>query len=681
MSQLPSRVRASALAGIVAAVHALAAPAAAQEHQHGQHPHADTAARPAATPTEGRPRVDVPNAAHVRAEFTYGPATADSAFPGAALERKELEIRVRLTDAATGRPLRGLRPMAYVDVRPAEGTTDIEVCRQKLGSFLESGMMIKHGQMNLAQPVEDLNSHWVVALAVTPQVVVLDPVKGFGRTRMYTTVPLRSPGHDWVSTPDDRRLFVTLPASGEVAVVNTASWKLDGSVQAGTRPTDVAMQPGGRFVWVSDDAGEQGGVTVIDAASLRVRETIRTGQGPHVVTFSDDGRWAFVANRGAGTLTLIDAQRLQRRGEIAVADPVDVAWSAPLSQAFVASGSEGVVHVVDPARMAIVNRIEFKPGISTFRFPPELQGGHAGHAGHGEGVSPAGRVAFVTNPKEGTVEIVDVVAGRFIRSLSGAPEPDQIGFSPGFAYVRAAGTANVAMIPLSDPTQGAIGPHDYFPGGSTVPGRVADGLGEVIVPVPGGHDAIYVANPSENMIYSFHYMEGMPVPHGGLTTYTFQPRSIRTVSRAVREVEPGVYTATFTLDRPGNYDLIFRSPDPVFLGCWGFDVRVDPRLRPSSAYQIAAVVAERRLAVGRNTLRFRVTDTRQHAPLAEVPDLRVQFASPGGVQRRVDAKPVGEGLYEVEVEVPEAGVYYVSFEAASLGIGYRDRSPLIYSAQ
>ena len=672
-----SRFRTRA-AGALAAWALLASAGAAQAQEH-QHQHGQPQTAPPAQAPAG-PAVDAP-LANVKTEFSYGPLITDTALAGQVLERREVEIRIRMTDPATGRPLTGLSPMAWVDTRPGEGQTPVEQCRTKVGGFIEAGLMIKHGQINIAQPVEDLNGHFVLALARTPHVAVLDPVKGFGRTRMYTAVPLKTPGEDWAATPDERRLFVTMPASNEVAVVNTHTWRVEANVAAGARPTRAAMSPDGKFLWVTNDDGVQGGVTVIDAASLAVVGTVATGQGPHVVTFSDDGKFVFVGNRRAGTLTVVDAAARRSLGEVKAGDPVDVAWSAAKEMAFVASQSEGTVWVVDPAKVAVVDRIVFKPGLSFFRFAPEA-GDHA-HMGHGDGAAaPGGRLGFAVNPTAGEVQIVDVVAGRLIRTLGGAPQPDQIGFSPGFAYVRAAGTAAVAMIPLGNPTEGATGPHDYFPAGTDAPGTVAEGgLGDLIVPTPGGHhDAVYVANPKENMIYSFHYMEGMPVPHGGLTTYRFQPRAIRTVSRSVREEEPGVYVASFSIDRPGDYDVIFRVPEPHVLGCWGMTVKPDPRLHGSAAYQVAPAAAERSLKVGSNVLRFRVTDIQKDEAVADLADFRVQFAAPSGDQRRAEAKAVGGGVYEVTVDIPAEGIYYVSFEIESLGITYRDRSPITYNA-
>lgn len=659
MAGAPSSFR--VLAACAALGLAAAVPTAAQQ-EHAHHPPPAAADEAPSAAAQEAARTPIP----VRAEFASGPLGGS----GTVLERQELEVRVRLTDPATGRPITGLEPMAWVDVRRDADPTPIETCQQRVGSFVEATLHVKHGEINVTQPVDDLNGHYVVALARGGTVVVIDPVKGFGRTRMLTAVPLGAEGGDWAATPDDRRIFVTLPARGQVAVVNAHTWRVEARIPAGARPTEARMQPGGRRLWVADAAA---GVVVIDTDRLAVVASIPAGAGPHAIDFSTDGRTAFVTSRAAGTVSVVDVATLAKTAEARTgAAPVDVAWSSARNAAFVADEVDGFVSVVDPSG-SIVERIPFAPGIRGIRFAPDASDEHGGHGGHGDG-GAAGRLAFVLNPQAGTLQIYDAAERRVVRTLSGAPQPDQVAFTGTFAYVRAAGTPSVALIPLANPTAGAVGPHDYFPAGSAPPGAIAsDSLGDVLVPQPGMHDAIYAVNPAERMVYSYHYMEGMPVPHGGLTTYGFTPRSVRVVSRRVRETEPGVYAATLRVDRAGDYDLIFRSPEPYLLGCYGFSVARDPSLHGARDLRVAADTAL--LRVGRQTVRFQVSETNGGAPVEGLADFRVQLASTDGWQRRVPAAAVGGGVYEAEFELPAAGVYFASFEIPSRGVSLRDLPP------
>ncbi len=689
----PVRHTLRAAPALAALVMALPAPGAAQQHQHPQPApqqqggrdehagHAQTPAQSVRAPLAPVAAADSARVTVLRADFAArGPEGARRA-----VERQEVELRIRLTDPNTGLPATGLRPTAWVDVRRETGQTPLVQCRQKVATFNEASLHVKHGQISLATPVEDLNGHYLMAMARSNAIAVIDPVKGFGRTKLFTAIALPSPGADWAATKDDGRVFVTSPDSGVVSVIDTHNWRVARKIPVGQRPTRAAIDPAGRFVWISDESPAKPGVVVIDAEAMTVTRTLAVGAGPHTIAFSDDGALAFVTSRAAGTLSVFDARTFTRLGDVATGRaPVDVAWSSVRRAAFVANEGDGTIAVVDPATRAVTERIPFAPGIRAIQFGPgEAHGGHGSHGAAPGGAAASAahdRLAFVLNPRAGTLQIYDLVQKKVIRTLSGAPEPDQVAFTSQFAYVRAAGTPSVAMIPLANPTSGAIGPHDYFPAGNDMPGAIAgDSLGAVLISQPGMHDAIYVANPKERMIYSYHYMEGMPVPHGGLTTYGFTPRAIRTVSRHLREVEPGTYAATVRVDRAGQYELVLRNPEPYALGCYPFTVDVDPALRTAEAVRVQP--EGRTMGVGKTKLRFRVLDTRAGTELADLEDFRVQLATTGGWQQRATARAVGGGVYEAEFEIPEAGVYYAAYEIPSRGVGLRDGSATTFEAK
>jgi YVTN family beta-propeller protein len=640
-------------------------PPPAPAHDHAGH----------AAPARDTVRAAPPAPANIRAEFVAGPP--GSSGSRRMIEGRVAELRVRLTDRVTGRPVTGLEPMGWVDVRHDSARTSMSTCQQGVGAFVEATLHIKHGQVNMTQPVEDLNGHYVVALARGGAVVVIDPVKGFGRTRMLTAIPLGAEGGGWAATPDDRRVFITLPTRGEVVVIDTYGWKIEARIAVGGEPAGARMAPDGSRLWV---LGAEGGVAVIDARTLAVVGRVAVGAGPHALAFSGDGRAAFVTAREAGSVAVIDAATLARTAAARTgAAPTDVAWSAARGAAFVVDEAEGAVSVVD-TRGTVAERIPFAPGLRGIRFAPDPSHAHGAHGGGHAAAGDGGKLAFLLNPLRGTLEIYDVMARRTIRTLSGAPHPDQVAFTGSFAYVRAAGTPSVALIPLANPTSGAVGPHDYFQSGSVPPGPVQeDSLGDVLIPQPGMHDAVYAANPRERMVYSYHYMEGMPVPHGGLTTYGFTPRAVRVVSRRIRETEPGVYAATLRMERAGDYDLIFRSPEPYLLGCYPFTVSPDDTRRVG--LRVAVAEPAMKLRAGGQPVRFRVSEAEGGTAVAGLADLGVLLVSSDGWQQRMRATPVGAGLYEATFDLPAAGTYYASFEIPSRGVTMRDLSPAMIQVQ
>jgi hypothetical protein len=173
----------------------------------------------------------------------------------------------------------------------------------------------------------------------------------------------------------------------------------------------------------------------------------------------------------------------------------------------------------------------------------------------------------------------------------------------------------------------------------------------------------------------------MPIPSGGLTTYGFEPRAVLVAGKALRETEPGTYTATVRLTERGEYDLVFLLDEPRVTECFPLPVNANPAIRKSRvAVDIKPLDARPALRVGENVLRVRVTDLFTREAREGLTDLRVILAAPGGWRQRAAARPVGDGVYELTLTAPTAGVYYLSFEAASIALQLNDRPPVILRA-
>ena len=128
-----------------------------------------------------------------------------------------------------------------------------------------------------ARPDVDLNSYYVLALNKSPDISVIDPLVGFGGSKLLTLVMLKSPGEDWLLTREGEKLFVTLPLVNQVAVINTRNWFVETYIDTGDKPTRIIVQPDQQYVWVANE----GGVTIIDRANLKVAAKIQTGAGRH----------------------------------------------------------------------------------------------------------------------------------------------------------------------------------------------------------------------------------------------------------------------------------------------------------------------------------------------------------------------------------------------------------------
>ena len=143
----------------------------------------------------------------IAVEFSYEPAGKKDG--GKILEGEYAQVRFRLTDEATGKPIRSLRPGAWMDIRKPLGQKEKAPldCRQKVSLYLQGIVGI--------QPMVNLNGYFVLVMNKEPNIFVIDPFVGIsGRTNLYASIPLGEPGTDWTKDGGEKRFYVTLSKSG-----------------------------------------------------------------------------------------------------------------------------------------------------------------------------------------------------------------------------------------------------------------------------------------------------------------------------------------------------------------------------------------------------------------------------------------------------------------------------------
>lgn len=594
----------------------------------------------------------------VSVELSVEPLSGEKGKPGQLIAGTEAVVRFKVFDANAGKPLTNLRPAAWLDRREGEQSTGAKECREKVQSFLQPDFS--------RRPAIDLNSYFILALNQEPNISVIDPLSGFAGSKLYTLVALNSPGEDWALSDDRKRLYVSMPLSNQVAVVDVATWKVVANLDAGPKPTRVALQHDGRYLWVGNDAaaGEEGGVTVIDTVALKVEARLKTGAGHHEIAFADDDSVAFVTNRLDGTLSVVDVRKLSKVADVKVgALPSSLAFSPLGKAAYVANEGDGTIAAVGGPRHELLAVMKAQPGLRAVRLMPD------------------GRFGFAVNRATSTVYVFDVTANRIVHAVPVGRDSDQITFTRQFAYVRAAQSEFVTMIKLSD--LGREAAVTRFPAGQKAPKEspAADSLADAIVPAP-EDGAVLVANPADKMIY--YYSEGMAAPMGSFQNYKRDPKALLVLDNGLRESERGVYSTTVRLAGPGRYDVAFLLDSPRMVNCFDIAVAENPSMpkQEGVAVKVEPVTTDADAHVGeRYSLRFKVTDAASNQPKPNLEDVGVLvFLAPGIWQQRGAAKHVGAGVYEISFVPPEPGVYYVFFQSPSLGVRLNQITPLTLKA-
>jgi YVTN family beta-propeller protein len=577
------------------------------------------------------------------------------------VEGAEALVRFTITDGNTGQRLSNLHPSAWIDLRKGDPTPDDRRCREKIQSFLQSSFTHR--------PDIDLNTYFVLSLNNEPNISVIDPLSGFGGSKLFALVALKSPGEDWVMNREHQRLFVASPSAGEVAVIDTGTWKVLANIAAGTNPTRIALQHDEKYLWIGNDgaAAAGSGVTVIDTASLKVVAHLDTGAGQHEITFTDDDRYAFVTNKQAGTLSVIDVAKLTNTKDLKVGSlPAALAFSRLSKAVYVANAGDGDIVVIDARRQEILTRIKTRAGLKAIRF------------------APSGRFGFAVNQTESLVYIFDSSTNQLLNTVAVGRAPDQVSFTRNFAYVRSTGDEYVTMIGLAQlGTQGSAPEVTRFPAGQKAPGLSATTpVADAVISAP-EDGAVLVANPADQTIY--YYMEGMAAPMGSFQNYRRDPKAVLVLDKSLRETSPGVYTTSVKLSGHGKFDVAFLLDSPRVVNCFEANVRENPGLAKEQSIpirietQAATPVA---FAGAKYELVFKVLDTRTNRARSDLKDLGVlTFLAPGIWQERKWATPRADGSYEISFVPPQAGVYYLFFQCPSLGVEFNQLQRLTLVAK
>lgn len=582
-------------------------------------------------------------------EAFAGPGGRNGSFTPDLVEGDPATVTFRLTDAATGKPLRGAAPASWIDLVSSGSETE---CPTRVQQYISRDPV--------ERPEVDLNGYFLLSLNLEPSISVIDPsVRLGGLTQLYTLVSLPGPGLDWAQLPARERLVVTVPSTKQAVVVDTSSFEVTDRIDVGGEPARVTPAPGGERVWVGVDGGrgEWSGVVVIDPVASRIVGRLETGPGHHEIAFAPGGERAYVTNSAGGTVSIVDVAGLSELSEVPVGEqPVALDVVRSTGVVAVASRGAGTISFIDPGSESVRVSAPGGRGLSDLR------------------VTPNGRLVLATASADDRLTAVDPDSGDVVATVDIPGSPDQIGFDERSAYVRRATSKAVTRIRLAQfAGRGAVAA-ESLPVGRRAPRLASLGPGAGFITSDPRSDAVILANPGEDRL--FYYRTGAAVPEGTFTAEQIGPRAVDVLDRALREISPGVYSGRFRVPGAGPYEAALFMDSPRVAQCFSFDALVDPEAHQAAAPKIA-LVGRPRAAAGRPVrLRFRISDAARRRPLTDLTGVEVVVSSTAGWSERASATHMGRGVYGVRVLPPHAGLYEATFDLPSIGLA-ADRLPRV----
>lgn len=560
-------------------------------------------------------------------------------------------VTFRLSDARTGAPVTGMHPNSWISSSAFNHAPNEAECKDRIKK-LGGGLLSARAEI-------DLNSYVVLTINHDNTISFINPLVSFSKTKLENLITLPGAGADWILTRQKDLLYVTLPDQSAVAVIDTATRKLKGQIATGekTKPMRVQLQPDGRYLWVGLDGSPR--IAVIDAKAAKLITTLTVGEGLHNITFTADSRFAYVTNSVSDTVSVIDTRTLVKVADIKVGKtPVAVAYSGASKLVYVASVNGEMISVIDPAKQQAVADVTVGRGVVALRF------------------EPTGRYGFAVNQVGSTVSVIDAATNSIVGTTDVVKEPDQVVFSDQYAYVRGLGSEKFSLIELRGVPSGNLAPVYIQAGQHPATDAPAEiGVADMIAPVPGG-DGAMIANTADAMFY--YYTEGMMAPMGSFTNYKRRPRALLILDRSLSEVAPGVYSTPIKLSSAGRFDVPFMIDQPRLINCFQLSVAESKdklaEQRVAGSVLIEPLFKGSQFKSGEHVkLRFKITDSDTRQPLAKLDDVRVLvFEPPGAWQQRQWAKEVGKGVYEIDQEFPNDGVFHVMIAISSRGIEFSD---------
>jgi YVTN family beta-propeller protein len=213
--------------------------------------------------------------------------------------------------------------------------------------------------------------------------------------------------------------YVSNGGSNTVSVLDLVYLRQDRTLQVGTQPTGLAVNPTRNEVYVvnAGTSSGNGSITVINTDLNRIEATIPLHKLPYFISVDSAGHRAYVANSGSNTVSVID---LDRRREVAVAgtgEQPGLARVAPDMRSLVVtnrgSGSVSIFVIApyqEPAAVALPG-LPVKPRATSADPAPHLRAAFSGCPGATDAVIlPDSSKAFIACPSSNQVMAVSLAA-------------------------------------------------------------------------------------------------------------------------------------------------------------------------------------------------------------------------------------------------------------------------------
>jgi YVTN family beta-propeller protein len=227
------------------------------------------------------------------------------------------------------------------------------------------------------------------------------------------------------------QVYVTNERSGDVTVIDGATFKVVATIPVGKRPRGIHASPDGRTVYVAlsgtpiegppqldangnpiferdkdddddDDKADKSadGIGVLDVATRKLLKKISVGSDPEEFDVSADGRHLYVSNEDVKTASSLDITNGRVEKIVSLSqEPEGVAITPDGKRLFVTCETGGEVYVIDIASFKVIGHVKIGARPRSVAF---LQGG---------------RIAIVPSESAGELYAIDTETIKVVQTI------------------------------------------------------------------------------------------------------------------------------------------------------------------------------------------------------------------------------------------------------------------------
>jgi YVTN family beta-propeller protein len=202
-------------------------------------------------------------------------------------------------------------------------------------------------------------------------------------------------------------------AADGIGVLDVATKKLTGKLNAGSDPEEFALSKDGRHIYISNEDTKS--ATVISIAAAKLEHIIPVGLEPEGVTTTPDGKQFYVTCEAGGDIYVVDTASYSAVAHFKVnGRPRSVAFLSSGGIGFIPSESVGELNVIDSVNAKVLKIIALPTGSRPM----------------GVKLSPDEKRLYVSNGRAGTISVFDTHSYELLDTIKVGTRPWGMGVSP-----------------------------------------------------------------------------------------------------------------------------------------------------------------------------------------------------------------------------------------------------------